>query len=83
MLTHVGRILYWLGSILAVAILLSDLLLVAWEDEPRSPYSGYFLIGYGRTRKSQMARLLVLIRVRLGPVALSSGSLVSHTQRPP
>jgi len=46
MLTHIGRILYWLGSILAVAILLSDLLLVAWDDEPHAPYSGYILIGY-------------------------------------
>ena len=46
MLTHVGRILYWLGSILAAAILLSDLLLVAWDDEPHAPYSGYILIGY-------------------------------------
>jgi hypothetical protein len=46
MLTHIGRILYWLGSILAVAILLSDLLLVAWDDEPHAPYSGYTLIGY-------------------------------------
>jgi len=46
MLTHVGRVLYWLGSILAAAILLFDLLLVAWDDEPHSPYSGYILIGY-------------------------------------
>jgi hypothetical protein len=46
MLAHVGRILYWLGSILAMAILLSDLLLVALDDEPHAPYSGYILIGY-------------------------------------
>jgi hypothetical protein len=46
MLTLVGRILYWLGSILAAAILLSDLLLVAWDDEPHAPYSAYILIGY-------------------------------------
>jgi hypothetical protein len=46
MLTHVGRILYWLGSILAAAILLSDLLLVAFDDEPHAPYSGYILIAY-------------------------------------
>jgi hypothetical protein len=46
MLVHVGRILYWLGSILAAAILLSDLLLVAWDDEPHARYSGYILIGY-------------------------------------
>jgi hypothetical protein len=46
MLALVGRILYWLGSILAAAILLSDLLLVALDDEPHSPYSGYILIGY-------------------------------------
>jgi hypothetical protein len=45
MLTHIGRILYWLGSILAVVILLSDLL-VACDDEPHAPYSGTILIGY-------------------------------------
>jgi hypothetical protein len=46
MLTHIGRILYWLGSILAVAILLSDLLLVAGDDEPHAAYSGSILVGY-------------------------------------
>jgi hypothetical protein len=46
MLTHMGRILYWLASILAVAILLSDLLLVAGDDEPHAPHSGSILIGY-------------------------------------
>jgi hypothetical protein len=45
MLTHIGRILYRLGSILAAAILLSDLL-VAFDDEPHAPYSGTILIGY-------------------------------------
>ena len=45
MLTHLGRILYWLGSILAAVILLSDLL-VACDDEPHGPYSGTILIGY-------------------------------------
>ena len=46
MLALVGRILYWLGSILAAAILLSDLVFVAWDDEPHARYSGYILIGY-------------------------------------
>jgi hypothetical protein len=45
MLTHIGRILYWLCSILAAVILLSDLL-VACDDEPHAPYSGTILIGY-------------------------------------
>ena len=45
MLTQIGRILYWLGSILAVVILLSDLL-VACDEDPHAPYSGYILIGY-------------------------------------
>lgn len=45
MLTHIGRILYWLCSILAAVILLSDLL-VACDDEPHGPYSGTILIGY-------------------------------------
>jgi hypothetical protein len=46
MLARVGRILYWLGSILAAAILLFDLLLVVLDDEPHGQYSGYVLIGY-------------------------------------
>jgi|HubBroStandDraft_2_1064218.scaffolds.fasta_scaffold2731441_1 hypothetical protein len=46
MLTQIGRVLYWLGSILAAAILLSDLILVAADDEPHAPYSGIILIGY-------------------------------------
>ena len=46
MLTHIGRILYWLGSILAAAILLLDLVLVGFDDEPHAAYSGTILIGY-------------------------------------
>lgn len=38
--------MYGLGSILAVAILLSDLILVASDDEPHAAYSGTILIGY-------------------------------------
>jgi hypothetical protein len=41
----IGRILYWLCSILAVAILLADLL-VACDDEPHAPGSVYILIAY-------------------------------------
>jgi hypothetical protein len=46
MLTYIGRILYWLGSILAAVIILADLLLVAFDDEPHAPYSALILIGY-------------------------------------
>jgi hypothetical protein len=46
MLALVGRILYWLGSILAAAILLADLFLVILDDEPHAPYSALILIGY-------------------------------------
>jgi hypothetical protein len=45
MLTDIGRILYWLCSILALFILLSDLL-VACDEDPHAPYSGFILIGY-------------------------------------
>ena len=45
MLRDIGRILYWLCSILAVVILLADLL-VACDEEPHAPGSAYILIGY-------------------------------------
>jgi hypothetical protein len=45
MLAQIGRALYWLGSILAAIILVSDLL-VACDEEPHAPYSGLILIGY-------------------------------------
>lgn len=46
MLGYIGRILYWLGSILAVAIILADLVLVVFDDEPHISYSAAILIGY-------------------------------------
>jgi hypothetical protein len=46
MLTQIGRILYWLGSILAAGILLSDLLLVVCDEEPHAPWSSSILVGY-------------------------------------
>jgi hypothetical protein len=46
MLTYIGRMLYCVGSILAVAILLGDLLLVVFDDEPHAPFSVFILIGY-------------------------------------
>ena len=46
MLTYIGRILNWLGSILAAIIILADLLLVVFDDEPHAPYSALILIGY-------------------------------------
>jgi hypothetical protein len=44
MLVQLGRALYWLGSILAAIILVSDLM-VACDEQPRAPYSGFILIG--------------------------------------
>jgi hypothetical protein len=46
MLIYLGRALYWLGSILAAAILLADFFLVVLDDEPHAPYSALILIGY-------------------------------------
>jgi hypothetical protein len=43
--SDIGRILYWLCSILALFILLSDLL-VACDEDPHAPYAGFILIGY-------------------------------------
>jgi hypothetical protein len=45
MLAQIGRMLYWLGSILAAIILASDLM-VACDEEPHAPYSGFILMGY-------------------------------------
>jgi hypothetical protein len=45
MLAQIGRALYWLGSITAAIILVSDLM-VACDEEPHAPYSGFILIGY-------------------------------------
>ncbi len=46
MLNYVGRMLYGVGSILALAIVLADLLLVVFDDEPHAPYSAIILIDY-------------------------------------
>jgi len=45
MLPQIGRALYWFGSILAALILVSDLM-VACDEEPHAPKSGFILIGY-------------------------------------
>jgi len=45
MLGYIGRILYWLGSILAAAIILADFVLVVLDDEPHAPHSASILIG--------------------------------------
>ena len=46
MLTLIGRMLYWTGSILAAFILLADLFFVVLDEEPHAPWSSSILIGY-------------------------------------